>query len=308
MSHSLSLRRNLLTCRLGALVCLFLFPTAFNAQNTPVRIAVLSFGASETGGRSVEEVRKNLSALENFEIVDRDQSRMAAVGAGYTGSLNMSVQDARDLGAAIGCDFFFTGEAQTWQRSPSDTPVYFEAYASIFLVSARTGRLVSWERPSVKRSTPEDAEKALLVELASQDALHRYKIAMRRALEDESAERAHAVESGTPIVEVMADENYETENGTRPPRPYRRLKPVYPEAAALAEVEATVDALADIDAKGEVGHIEIARWAGYGLDESVINTIKQMHFFPAKRDGVSIPMRVLLRYNFRKPPVQNRAQ
>jgi hypothetical protein len=26
-----------------------------------------------------------------------------------------------------------------------------------------------------------------------------------------------------------------------------------------------------------------------------------MYFFPAKRDGVAISMRVLLRYNFRKP-------
>ena len=69
-------------------------------------------------------------------------------------------------------------------------------------------------------------------------------------------------------------------------------------------VEAAVDVLVDIDAKGKVGQIEIARWAGYGLDESVINTVKQLDFFPAMRDGVAIPMRVLLRYNFRKPPQQ----
>jgi TonB family protein len=62
--------------------------------------------------------------------------------------------------------------------------------------------------------------------------------------------------------------------------------------------------LVDIDANGKVGRIEIARWAGYGLDESVINTVKQIDFFPAMRDGVAIPMRVLLRYNFRKPPPQ----
>jgi len=38
--------------------------------------------------------------------------------------------------------------------------------------------------------------------------------------------------------------------------------------------------LVDIDARGEVGRVEIARWAGYGLDQSVIDTVKQMHFFP----------------------------
>ena len=125
---------------------------------------------------------------------------------------------------------------------------------------------------------------------------------MRRALEDESAERAHAIESGAPVIEVMADEKVDNLTGTRPPRPYRRLKPAYPEAAALAEVEATVDVLVDVDEKGEVARAEVARWAGYGLDQSVLDTVKQLHFFPAMRDGVAVPMRVLLRYNFRKPP------
>jgi TonB family protein len=60
--------------------------------------------------------------------------------------------------------------------------------------------------------------------------------------------------------------------------------------------------LVDVDKDGEVKDVEIARWAGYGLDESVLKTVKQLHFFPAMRDGVAIPMRVLLRYNFRKPP------
>jgi hypothetical protein len=45
----------------------------------------------------------------------------------------------------------------------------------------------------------------------------------------------------------------------------------------------------------------VARWAGFGLDEATVNTVRQLHFFPAHRDGVPIPMRVLLRYNFRKP-------
>jgi protein TonB len=85
------------------------------------------------------------------------------------------------------------------------------------------------------------------------------------------------------------------------------LKPTYPESAARAELEAVVDALVDVDARGEVGRVEIARWAGYGLDQSVIETVKQMHFFPAMRDGRAIPMRVLLRYNFRKP-VQSRSR
>ena len=206
------------------------------------------------------------------------------------------------------CDFYFIGEAQTLRRSPSTKPVYYESYATVFLVSARTGRLVMWERPTVQRDAPEESEKALLAILSAAETRQRYFVLMRRAQEDERAERVIAVESGAQIIEVMSDDDSETNQGVRAPRPYRRLKPPYPEAAARAEAEATVDVLVDIDARGEVGRVEIACWAGYGLDQSVIDTVKQMHFFPAQRDGVAIPMRVLLRYNFRKPPMQNRSQ
>src|SRR2546421_4178537 len=220
----------------------------------------------------------------------------AARGTGFQGSLNLATSEARDIGAAIGCDFFVVGDADTVRRSPSTGAAYFESYASMFIVSARTGRLVSWERPLERRDTAEEAEKALLKTIDNAD---RYRVSILRALEDETAERAAAVESTPTAIEVMSDEKDSSD--ARVPRPYRRLKPPYPDSAAVAEVEATVDVLVDIDARGEIGHLEIARWAGYGLDQSVADTVKQMHFFPAMRDGVAIPMRVLLRYNFRKP-------
>ncbi len=204
----------------------------------------------------------------------------------------------------MGCDFFFIGEAQTLRRSPSNKPSYYESYATVFLVSARTGRLVLWERPTVQSDAPAESEKALLANLSADEIRYRYIIAMRRAQEDERNERTNAVESGPQIIEVMSDDVSNAGQDIRAPRAYRRLKPPYPETAARAEVEATVDVLVDIDARGEVGRVEIARWAGYGLDQSVVDTVRQMHFFPAMRDGVAIPMRVLLRYNFRKPPPQ----
>jgi TonB family protein len=87
----------------------------------------------------------------------------------------------------------------------------------------------------------------------------------------------------------------------RAPRPFRRLQPQYPDTAARLGVAATIDVLAEIDARGEVADVEVVRWGGYGLDESVLATVRQLHFFPAQRDGAPVPMRVLLRYNFRRP-------
>jgi TonB family protein len=275
--------------------------SAGQASERPIRVAILDFGDTPTGARLAEKLTQAIvSGDREFRLIDPDQTRAAVRGSDYRGSLNMNVEDARDLGAAIDCDFFFTGEAQTLRRSSSDKPVYYESYAAIYLVSARTGKLVYWERPAAVRAQSEDAEKLLLEEVSA--SADRQRQSMRRAVQDESAERTHAIETGAPVIEVMAEADPVSTGGSRPPRPYRRLKPAYPDVAAQSEVEATVDVLVDVDEKGEVGRVEIARWAGYGLDQSVLDTVKQLHFFPAMRDGVAVPMRVLLRYNFRKPP------
>jgi outer membrane biosynthesis protein TonB len=48
--------------------------------------------------------------------------------------------------------------------------------------------------------------------------------------------------------------------------------------------------------------VRVVRWAGFGLDEEVVSTVRRMHFRPAAREGGPVAVRVLLRYNFRKPP------
>ncbi len=298
--------------RLAALlVIVFALALACAAQTSsqPIRIAVLDFGNSPIGNRVVDRLAEAMSlhggAPTNrddlFQVIDRDWARAAALGAGYRGSLNLTLQDARDLGSAIGCDFFFTGKAETERRPTGD----FESNAAIYLVSARTGKLALWERSSAQGKTAEDAEKNLAQELTTKDALSRYRKQIQRTAEDEQAGRAYAILNDVPVIEVLSDDQSDAGNGVQAPRPYRRLKPPYPDIAARDEIEATVDVLVDIDAKGEVVRVDVARWAGYGLDQSVIDTVRQLHFFPAQRDRAAIPIRVPLRYNFRKP-VQNR--
>ncbi|HEX3143577.1 MAG TPA: TonB family protein [Pyrinomonadaceae bacterium] len=264
-------------------------------------VAVLNLGDTATGAKTAAALRDDLQAGASLVVLDQSLSAAAARGNGYEGSLNLTTQEARDLGAAIGCDFFIIGDARTVARSPSNNANYFESYASIFIVSARTGRLILWERLAERRDNGDDAEKTLLQTLTS--AAARYQIAILRAAEDEAKERTANVESPPATIEVMSDDD-NGKGDTREPRPYRRVKPAYAGAAAQAEIEATVDVLVDVDARGEISHLEIARWAGYGLDQSVIDTVKQMHFFPAMRDGAAIPMRVLLRYNFKQKPLE----
>ena len=279
------------------------------AQTAPVRrlsVAVLDFGETSTGRRVADKLATILAADSDFALADRDESRAAARGAGYAGSLNLTLSEARDLGLVLGADFYLLGDAQTVRRSPSDRAGYYEAYLSVFLVSTRTGRLVMWERLSDEAASPEAAEKLLLTELKPRAA--RYVDALRRAQAQERNERAQAVEQGAPPIEDVPEEGSAAATGLRLPAPYRRLQPAYPEEAARVGAEAVVDVQVEIDAAGEVASIEVVRWAGYGLDEATVQTVRQLHFRPAMRDGSPVPLRVLLRYNFRRPAEEVKRQ
>jgi len=279
-----------------------LLPSAVAAQAV-ARVAVLDFGGTETGVRASEKLARALGSEQGLALADREESRAAARGAGYAGSLNMTLDEARDLGGTLGSEFYVTGDAQTLRRSPFSGPHYFEAYASVFVVSSRTGRLVMWDRPSFEAASPAEAEKTLLEELGRRGA--RYAEAIRRARESESRERAQAAEragASLPVIEDAPDDEAAAERaGLRLPQPYRRLRPAYTDEAARAEAEATVDVRLLIDEGGEVARAEVVRWAGFGLDEAAAATASQLHFTPARLNGAPVPVRVLLRYNFRKP-------
>jgi TonB family protein len=312
-------------------------PAGSFAQSATVHVAVLDLGATETGALATERLSKRLAAASvkgatdaggseetnasakggtnasvkgetkagangeaRLSLLDRDLARAAARGTGYSGSLNLTLAEARALGAAIGCDFYLTGDAQTVRRSSSARPVYFESYASVFVVSTRTGRLVLWDRAVAEADRPEQSEASLLAELDKRAA--RYAVAILEAFAREERERfgPHAEEAD--VIDLSTDEGSGAHADLREPAPYRRLRPAYTDAASRAEAEATVDALVEIGADGEVGSVEVVRWAGFGLDDSVVSTVRQMHFRPAARGGQPVAVRVLLRYNFRRPP------
>jgi len=264
--------------------------------------AVLAGAIILTTGCKMPGEHQDFSKLtEDFVYGSLALSPVAATGAGYAGSLNLTVGEARDLGAALATDFYLLGDAQILRRSSFEKTLYYEAYCSVFLVSSRTGRLLAWWRPSFNSDQREQAYDLLLGQLA--DLSGGLSVAMHRATEDERIERLVIPTSPAPLIEEAPDDEKVAEaQGLRLPRPYKRLRPEYPKSAAIAEAEATVDVAVEIDAGGEVSDVQVVRWAGFGLDQATVATVKQMHFFPAMKNGTAIPMRVLLRYNFRKPP------
>ncbi|HET6671404.1 MAG TPA: energy transducer TonB [Pyrinomonadaceae bacterium] len=266
-------------------------------------VAILPFGNSSTAVQATHTLAKLFESSDRVQISDLGQAQAAASGAGYTPSLNMLVSEARTVGAAIGTDFFVVGDAQTLKRSPSTGPIYFDSYASIFIVSSRTGQLARWRRLNFSGPDAATSEKQLLEAIAAPELRSNLEAAMANATFAEREAREAALDRNIPVIAVAPDdEKTAVAQGLRLPRPFKRLQPLYPPSAAEAEAEATVDVLVDLDSAGEVSRAEIIRWAGFGLDDSTLLTVRNLHFFPAMRDGEPIPLRVLLRYNFRKPP------
>jgi len=268
-------------------------------------LGVLDLGATPFAQKTTQKLRERLRSIDEFSVADPDLIRAAARGIGYSGSLNLSVSEARDLGAALATDFYIIGDAQTLRRSSFARPVYYESYCSVFLVNARSGELLFWERPSLQSDTAAETEDRMWSELVNAGVAERIALAIRRAKLRDRQERIEqaAVVNAEPLIQEAPDDDKAAEaQGFRLPRPYLRLRPEYPDTAARAEAEGTVDVLVDVGADGEVGTVRVARWAGFGLDEITVATVRKMHFFPAMKNGSPIAMRVLLRYNFRKPP------
>jgi len=280
---------------------LLLLPVNSRAQTS--KVSVLDFGSQPIAQQVADILRSRLRASGAVQVADADLSRSAAKGIGYSGSLNLTVNEARDLGAALATEFYIIGDAQTLRRSSFERPVYFESYCSIFLVSTRTGNLLFWDRPSFEDNEATRAEALLSQHLKGDAFTNRLIAVIRKAQEEDKIQRTVLNQPVDAVIEEAPDdEKVAADQGIRLPRPFRRLRPGYPDTAARAEAEAIVDVAVDIGADGEVGEVQIVRWAGFGLDESTVATVRQLHFFPAMKNSAPIPMRVLLRYNFRKPP------
>ena len=260
---------------------------------SPTRVAIVDLAGDEKG-----EVTTMLQTLaRQFDPVDAAQTRAAVRGAGYTGSLNLNREEARALGGSLGCDYYLLGRVLNMRRLGAANEAYFETLAGIFLVETRSGRLVLFDLATA-RSESEAGAYASAAEVIKQ-RVTQYAQAIRVAVEQHADEaQARPAPAGEPI-EIIDGEV--SAKGLTPPVFYQRAKPAYTDEAALADVTATVELTAVFGVDGHVGSVEIARWAGYGLDEAAIATVRGLRFKPAERDARAVSVRALVRYTFRRP-------
>lgn len=269
-------------------VCLVLLTAAVTAR--PQKIAFL---APEGSARDRIVIGRLTTAMSSggFDTVDPALAASVLEAGGPEAPFNMTKTEARALGDAIGCHFYVLVRAATQRRISFEKDEFHESHAAFWVVSARTGRLLLWTLEKTSADTPERAVELLAPKID--------ETAVRISAAVRAADRAEANEK-VPRVEELPAGGSSAAEGLRPPLPYRRIKPGYTRLASYYDVTATIDIEADIGADGRVLRTEIVRWGGFGLDESVTETVEAMNWRPADRDGRTIPMRVLLRYNFKK--------
>lgn len=232
------------------------------------------------------------SLLKNFKVLDASLSESAYRSTAYEKPFNLSLAEAKTIGAAIGCDYFLLVKADTLRRYSFEKKEFYESYAAVYAVSSRTGRLVFWKLTSAEEKIAGESESKLLDSIKNLSAEISGKLKV--------ADKEEPNEKFVAKLEELPAENSPEAKNFRPPLPYKRIRPEYTRIANLYGVEATVDAEVEVDEDGKILKTEIIRWAGFGLDESVAETIRKMQWRAASRNGKTLPLRVLLRYNFKK--------
>lgn len=268
------------------LLAIAIFAVSVKSQ----KLAVLT---PEKAGQNIQFVADLRNALEKkLPILDDDLSESAYRSLNPETPFNMQSETARNVGAVIGCDYFLLIRSGNQRRTSLEKSSYIEAFAAIYVVSSRSGRLVYWRLQSFEAPTPIEADTLL------SNSANSLSTAIFERLKTARAEEL-AEKPVKDLEEIPAEGTSEAKN-FRPPMPYKRIKPGYTTTAYLYGIAATVDVLLDVDEKGNILHLEIARWAGYGLDESVTDAVRKMNWRPGERNGKPLPVRVLLRYNFKK--------
>lgn len=269
------------------------------------RVAILPFEGDERG-EVAAELRRLASA--EAELLDPDLVRMAVAGSGYAGSLNLGLPEARALGQSLGCDFYLLGRVLETRRQLIGGKERYDGVAGIYLVESHSGRLARFEYLRTEGREMAEVHAALLTRLPVVWGAFAAIIGQSQR-RDRSLDAAVITSgSGGPISEVMTDEELSAGPDGELPLFLRRVKPVYTEEAASAEVVGTVDLLAVFGADGQVGEVEVTRWAGFGLDEAAVAAIRQARFRPALRAKIAVPIRGLVRYTFRRPPPAGMAE
>ena len=252
--------------------------------------AVLDVGDAATRSALADAVGR-----AGFRIVDIARVDAACRGAGYSGSVNLTLDEAHRLALAVGADVLVLGVASIVERAGSaGRPRFVDAFLGAFLVDGASGRLLSYV--GLRGEGPDgDAARARLVGRVG-DGISAWATLAAEA-EASRLDGTNALPWSPSAIDVGVDTG--GDGSVSPPRFFQKPAPRFTDDADRAHAVATVDLLVQFNADGTYGPIEVRRWAGFGLDAEAIDAVRARKFWPARRGNEPVTTRALLRYNFR---------
>ena len=90
-----------------------------------------------------------------------------------------------------------------------------------------------------------------------------------------------------------------TPTNVKPPRFKNLQKPIYPKEARIAQKEGRVVLQTTIDINGIPKNIKAITKIGFGLEDASIDALKQCTFYPAKKNGKPVEVRVNIPYEYK---------
>ncbi|MEZ5305938.1 MAG: energy transducer TonB [Pyrinomonadaceae bacterium] len=255
-----------------------LFVLAFSALHGSIsaqRIAILTHQNTGVETRSREKLRKH----EEFRFLDDQMSDSVLASAGLTDVSNLSSEESKTLGSALGARFLVVLRGDTFRRRTFENPKFFESFLSVAVVDAKRGTRVFWGLFTSEDPDATVSEKLLLEKIGN------FVTTLKESVVDSPEPGA-----GPSLCAEAQDH--------RPPLPFKRISPSYPSQANRYSIAATIDAEATIGADGKVFDVRFLRWAGFGLEESVESTIRAMNWRAGDSGGKPCTAKILLRYNF----------
>lgn len=278
-------RFEILSYFFATLAVLSLYSLA-NAQ----RIAIFEPETPTGNGRNAELISRQLDST--FDLIDPDLSFTAYKAVAPLSPFNMTLSEAKTVGSTIGCDYFILVREKATRRASFKSSDNYEAYAVVYVVSSRTGRLIFW-----KLVTAEDPSETIAkLELDKLIVPLTNEIRSRIA----EAKTRELPESGQRNENVINLSIETPDDFSKSPVPFNRFKPEYTILASNYGISATVEVEVSLDANGRVVSTEVVRWAGYGLDDSALEVVDRMQWRAGEKNGRFVPTRFLLRYNFKE--------
>lgn len=274
----------------GFAACCVLLILSFAFTALAQKVIVLAPDDTDQSRNFARNLEQEL--IGKVSVLDNDLGKSVFNSTPPASAYNMTAEESKRLGTAIGCGYMILTRSAVQRRIASLRPEYYEGNAAIFIVSSKTGRLIFWRLQRFDADKPSEAKSLLdrsIAELSSDIAT---------ALKEN--QKKELSEPVLPFLEEPPESGTTEAKNLKAPIPFRRIKPEYTSEAAFYDVAATIDIVVDLDASGKIMRTEITRWAGYGLDESVEKTVRSMNWRAAERNGKPLPMRFLLRYNFKR--------